>query len=120
MTQPPEIQPTIAGLEPPTLPRGTVEAEVRRQVAKLQELGYIEDHHAGLVALAVATAADIDRSFGKGAPSGRANLLRVMNEILQTLPQPEMASKSKLDEVVDAMLHDDEDDVEVPVVRADA
>jgi len=120
VNQPPEEQPTIPGLEPPTLQNGAVAAEVSRQVEKLRDLGYIEDHHAGLVALALATARDIDRSFGKGAPSGRANLLRVMNEILQTLPQPEMASKSKLDEVVDAMLHDDEDDVEVPVVRADA
>ena len=120
MNQPPEVHPTIPGLEPPTLPAGSLEAEVRRQVTKLQDLGYIEDHHAGLVALATATAADIDRTAGRGAPSGRANLLRVMNEILQTLPQPEMASKSKLDEVVDAMLHDDEDDVEVPVVRTDA
>jgi hypothetical protein len=109
---------TLPGFEQPTPPVGPLEAAVTAQVDKLTELGYIESHHAGQVELAKVTARDIDRSFGKGAPSGRANLLRVMNEILETLPQPEAASKDKLDEVVEALRHDDED--EVLHVRASA
>ena len=113
-TNPPRDQPTIAGLDLPIIEAGTLEVEVRKQVTALQDLGYLERHHAGLVALATTTARDLDRSFGRGAPSGRANLLRVMNEILMTLPQPEAASKDKLDEVVAAMMHDDDDTEAVP------
>lgn len=102
---------TLPGLEPPTPPSGSLERSVRDQVTKLEQLGYIEAHHAGLVELALVTARDIDRSFGKGAPSGRANLLRVMKEIFEILPQPETASKDTLDELVAALRSDGDDRV---------
>ena len=98
---------TLSGLDY-AYPAGTLEIELGKQISALRDLGYIEPHHSGLVALALATAHDIDRSAGRGAPSGRANLLRVMNEILQTLPQPETASKDKLDDVIAALMHDDD------------
>lgn len=98
-----EEEPTLPGLELPELPAGDLEAEVRKQLDQLQRLGYLEPHHAGLAALALVTAADIDRSRGRGAPSGRANLYRVMNEIFEALPQPEQASKDALEQVLDAL-----------------
>ncbi len=82
---------------------GAVEAAVLKQVAKLRDLGYVEDHHAGLVQLAVMTARDVDMSFGRGAPSGRANLYRVLNEVLEQLPHPEAASTDVLQEVLAAI-----------------
>jgi hypothetical protein len=89
-------------------------------VEQLKKLGYIELHHAGMVELALHAARDVDRSYGRGAPSGRANLLRVMNEILESLPQPEAASKDALDGVVEALLAGDEDQELVTHVRAGA
>lgn len=108
----------LPGLEPPKEADGSLAAAVAKQIEALKSLGYIEMNHAAQVELALVAARDIDRSFGKGAPSGRANLLRVMNEILESLPQPEAASKDKLDEVVAAMLHDDEDEVSHAVLAA--
>jgi hypothetical protein len=111
-----EIEPTLPGLELPSAKNeggDLVTTAVTAQVAALRSLGYIEDHHAGQVALALAAARDIDRSFGRGAPSGRANLLRVMNEILESLPQPETASKDKLDQVLQVILSEEGADDEV-------
>ena len=79
---------------------GSLEHAVMLQVEALERLGYIEDHHKAQVMLAVVAARDIDHSTGRGAPSGRANLLRVMNEILERLPQPVAASLDKLSEVL--------------------
>ncbi|RZU64599.1 hypothetical protein EV379_0902 [Microterricola gilva] len=101
----------LPGFESPPEPKGSLAAAVAAQISALRSLGYIEANHSAQVELALVAARDIDRSFGRGAPSGRANLLRVMNEILESLPQPEAASKDLLDEVVSAMMHDDEDEV---------
>lgn len=111
MTNPAEDASTLPGLELPIAPEvpgdESVYVATRRQLAQLAKLGYIEEHHAGKVQLALAAARDIDRSQGRGAPSGRANLYRVMNEILETIPQPEAASKDALDATLEAMMHDD-------------
>lgn len=113
MTNPDET-PTLAGLEiPEAAPNGlgtVVYDAMRRQIAQLVKLGYIEEHHVGKVQLALTVAADIDRSGSRGAPSGRANLYRVMNEILETIPQPEAASKDALDATLEAMRHDEDAD----------
>lgn len=93
----------------PTPPEGGLEKMVRVQVEKLRTLGYIEEHHSAKVELAIVAARDIDRSTGKGAPSGRANLLRVMNEILETLPQPEQASQDALTTALQFILDDGEE-----------
>lgn len=119
MSETPEMQPALTGLETPNLPQGDLESHVRKQLDALDQLGYLEAHHAGQRALALTCARDLDRSFGRGAPSGRANLLRVMNEILESLPQPEAASKDKLDEVVRAM-RDSDDEEAMDVARATA
>ncbi len=95
-------QPTLPGLEEEALYGGEIgplERAVSLQIVALQRMGIIEEHHVGQCVLARATARDIDRSTGKGAPSGRAQLLRVMNEILSTLPAPETQSKDQLDEL---------------------
>lgn len=104
----------LPGMEPPRVPAGSLEAAVEKQIEKLRELGYIEDHHEGQVALALLTARNIDGSQGRGRPSGMAMILRVMNEILEALPQPETASVDTLGDVVRALRENvDEADEEV-------
>lgn len=101
----------LDGLELPAAPvnAGSMEKAVHAQVEVLRRLSYIEPHHAAQVELALHAARDLDRSVGRGAPSGRANLLRVMNEILESLPQPEAASKDALDGVLELLLADDDE-----------
>lgn len=97
-----KAQPTLPGMEEEALYGGEIgplERAVQLQIEALQRMGIIEEHHVGQCVLARAAARDIDRSTGKGAPSGRAQLLRVMNEILATLPAPETQSKDQLDEL---------------------
>lgn len=98
------VQAALPGLElsrwSETAEVGTLQHAVMQQVEALMKLGYIEPHHAGQVHLALVAARDIDTSTGRGAPSGRANLLRVMNEILERLPQPVAASADKLADVL--------------------
>lgn len=103
-----ETAPELPGLERPKDDPdqiGPVEIGITAQVAQLTADGWITGHHAGLVALALRTARDVDQSTGKGAPSGRANLLRVMNEILDSLPSPEDQSGDALDKAL-AMIMD--------------
>ena len=102
---------TLPGLapKPPKKPDpGPVEIGIRAQVTKLSEDGWITEHHAGQVALAVRAAQDVDQSAGKGAPSGRANLLRAMKEILEMLPQPEAIQGDALDRTLEAILNGQE------------
>lgn len=84
---------------------GPVEIGIQAQIEKLTEDGWISQHHAGQVALAVRAAQDVDQSAGKGAPSGRANLLRAMKEILEMLPQPELIQGDALDRALEAMMN---------------
>lgn len=82
---------------------GPVERGVTEQVEQLRRDGWITVHHAGTVALVLRAARDVDESAGKGAPSGRANLLRVMNEILAELPAPEAAQDGALEKALEAL-----------------
>jgi ribosomal protein S12 methylthiotransferase accessory factor YcaO len=93
---------------------GPMEQSVVEQMDSLRSQGYIENHHAAVVMLARIAARDLDTSQGKGAPSGRANLIRAMKEILETVPMPEAASKDALADVVAAMSQDDPADVLAP------
>ena len=99
----PEITGYLPGFEPKKqgdhVP-GFIEQETHRQIESLRAMGYIEDHHAGQVALAITTARALDQAQGKGAPSGYANLTRAMKEIFETLPAPEAASADALDKVL--------------------
>jgi hypothetical protein len=97
-----------------TAPAGPMELAAQRQVDALTRQGHLEEHHAGLVALTLAAARDIDRSFGRGAPSGRANLLRVMREIFEILPAPVAASQDMLDTVLSALRSDHDEDAPHP------
>lgn len=108
VTNPHSVVTTLPGLAQGTLSDdpltpGELEARVRAQCDALAALGYVEAHHAGLVQLAITTAREIDWTLGRGAPSGRANLFRVMNEILEQLPHPVAASADKLDDVLAAL-----------------
>lgn len=107
------VSATLPGMElgrvEGSAPEGTLQHSVALQVRALQTMGYIEEHHAAQVHLALVAARDIDMSTGRGAPSGRANLLRVMNEILERLPQPEAASVDKLGEVLTVLQGASED-----------
>lgn len=102
---------TLPGMGIPTPPIGSVEVETQRQIDALRRAGYIEEHHAGQVALALFTARAVDRSAGHGAPSGQANLIRALREIFELLPSPEAASQDALDKALEALR--DNDDAEV-------
>lgn len=90
-------------VEPPAPEVGPLEEATKRQIAKLTEDGFLSDAHAGQAALAIIAARDADRSQGRGAPSGRANLYRVLNEIFSNIPQPEPVSQDQLDAAVEAI-----------------
>lgn len=83
---------------------GYVERETAKQIEKLRDMGYIQDHHAGQVALAIVTARALDQSGQRGAASGRANLSRAMKEIFEMLPAPEVASTDNLAQALDRIM----------------
>lgn len=99
--------PGFATNRPESKEPGPVELGITEQIEKLTADGWITGHHAGQVALAVRAARDVDQSQGKGAPSGRANLLRVMKEILEMLPQPEQQTSGALDRALEAIMAGD-------------
>lgn len=103
MTQRSEKVPGLFDLEQPAREKGPLEEAIEVQIAALEADGFIDAKHAGLKQLALTAARDVDRSEGRGAPSGRANLLRVMNEILANVPQPEQANQDQLDAAVEAL-----------------
>lgn len=86
---------------------GPVETGIKQQIDRLTADGWVTDHHAGQVALAIRAARDVDESAGKGAPSGRANLLRAMKEILEMLPQPEASTDGEFNQLLAAVLEQD-------------
>lgn len=103
-----EMTQAIPGLEPIQTAfsgkPGYVEQATVIMVQSLRNDGWITDYHAGPVALAIVTARRVDRSEGKGAPSGQANLLRAMKEIFELLPSPEQASSDALDKALAMMM----------------
>lgn len=70
----------------PEVKPGAVEIGVKNQLDALETAGHLTAEHAGVRALALTAARDVDMSTGVGAPSGRAQLLRTLNEILASLP----------------------------------
>ncbi|GAB2558734.1 hypothetical protein GCM10027033_14860 [Leucobacter ruminantium] len=103
----------LPGFEPPARDNsepGYVETETAKQIDKLREMGYIQDHHAGQVALAIVTARQIDRLEGKGAASGQANLSRALKEVFEMLPMPEAATGDTFEAAVRAILAEAEEE----------
>lgn len=98
---------------------GPVESGVAEQISKLIADGLVTQHHSARVQLALRAARDVDQSAGKGAPSGRANLLRVMNEILAELPALEVQSTTDLDRMLEAMAAFDPGDPIAPFIPDD-
>lgn len=83
---------------------GPVETGTRTQIEALTRLGYISDANAGQVALALATAKQIDALRGKGAASGQANLSRALKEIFETLPSPDAATSDVLGDALKVIM----------------
>lgn len=80
----------------PEVKPGAVEIGVKNQLDALEKAGHLTAEHAGVRALALTAARDVDMSAGQGAPSGRAQLLRTLNEILASLPvAPPAAEEDK-------------------------
>ncbi len=107
-----ENAPMLPGFEPQRPDAGEpgyMEQETRKQINKLTELGYLQEHHAGQVALAIVTARQIDRLDGRGAASGQANLSRALKEIFEMLPQPEAATGDTFEAAVQAILAEHRD-----------
>ncbi|HXG71278.1 hypothetical protein [Plantibacter sp. RU18] len=101
--------PGMGPSEPNADKAGYVERETRKQIEALRTQGFIEDHHAGQVALAIVTAQSLDRASTRDAASGRANLTRAMKEVFEMLPQPAAVSASLLEKALAVIL--DPDDV---------
>lgn len=99
-------QTPIPGLEPPTTPDAAEDLAPKSEAAfaALKRLGYLEDYHEARIALALVIARDIDRSKYRGAPSGRANLYRVYNEVLNEIPMPEAVDGDGYDDLVAAIM----------------
>lgn len=68
---------------------GYVETELGKQISRQQAAGEVDDRHAGIVALAVVAARNVDNMGYVGRPSGRANMLRAAREVFEMLPEPE-------------------------------
>lgn len=105
-----DFAPVLPGFEvtpPDSGKAGYVETATLLMVEALKADGWITAHHAGPVALAVVTARRVDKSEGRGAPSGQANLLRAMKEIYELLPAPENQSSDALDKALAVMMQNE-------------
>lgn len=100
----------LAGLSPitrrydPNNP-GPVTRGVSAQVAALQDAGVLDEKHAGTVALAVATAHEIDRETLTGGKAyGKAQLISALNAILENLPQLDANANDIMDRALRAIM----------------
>ncbi len=91
---------------------GYVETETLKAIETLRETGLLGGESAGMVALAVIAARNVDRMGDRGAPSGRANLISSAKDCLESLI-PEVkadVSTQRLQEVLTAIRDEPVDD----------
>lgn len=93
----------IPGLEPKRTEKGNVEVEMEKQINKLRELGLINDAHSGTVALCILAARNVDEMGDRGAPSGRAQLLKSVSDVFAMLPSADDVSDDAVDKIVAAI-----------------
>lgn len=87
---------------------GAVTIGVGKQVDALRRRELITAEHEGQVALAVATALEIDRETRTGGKAyGKAQLLSALNAILENLPKLEVTASPELDRALDMILKGD-------------
>lgn len=88
---------------------GPVSQGVSAQVTALQDAGVLDAKHAGMVALAVATAHEIDRETLTGGKAyGKAQLISALNAILENLPELDANANDLMDKALSAILSGDE------------
>lgn len=88
---------------------GPVSQGVSAQVTALQEAGVLDAKHAGMVALAVATAHEIDRETLTGGKAyGKAQLISALNAILENLPELDANANDLMEKALSAILSGDE------------
>lgn len=98
MNQPADAPLPLPGMEDPT-PRQVqyLEVGVRRTIARLVELGYVDEMHAAHTAAAIELAQIIDAKKSSGKMSTVGNDMRAMIELLDRLvPEREDGEANKL------------------------
>lgn len=98
----------LPGLEPKEPEPGTVKHEMSKQIEKLREDKLITEAHAGIVALALLAAENVDRMGQIGAPSGRANLLKATADVFAMLPVPPEGQSATVETIIAAIMADDD------------
>lgn len=95
----------VPGLEPETARPGIgyVEREMRTQIQRMAASGEVDDRHAGLIALAMVAARNVDTMGFEGRPSGRANMLRAAREVFEMLPEVQAVDTDGFQEIVAAL-----------------
>ncbi|MCB4209170.1 hypothetical protein [Arthrobacter sp. UM1] len=104
----------LPGLAPPKPEMGELERATRRTVRAMQKEGLLTPMHEAQAVLAIQAAGDIDRSMGEGKPSGRAMLIKAMNDVLAQLPEVVAAEVSTADKLIAAIMS--EKDAPIPAL----
>lgn len=102
----------LPGLAPKAPVKGFVEVETEKTLNALRASGAISDVNAGLAALALIAARNVDTMGAVGAPSGRASVLSSAKDIfLALMPESTQdSSESVLAGVLKAITNDNDAD----------
>lgn len=82
---------------------GEVEAGYIEQIRELEKLGAMTAAHTGIKTLVLKAARAVDQIKPNDAASGRANLLKALNDIASRLPEPPTTAISTLDTIREIM-----------------
>jgi hypothetical protein len=95
--------PLFEEFEPTDGKRGFLESATLKTIEVRTADGWLGPGDSAVMALAIITARKVDRMTSRDAASGQANLLRTMKEVLETMPQPEVAGSSDLGAVLEVI-----------------
>ena len=87
----------LPGFEEKPTEIGEVEKAFTQQMDMLLKDKVMTPAHAGLRSLVLTTARAVDSIKASDAASGRANLIRALNEVSARLPEPKTEELSALD-----------------------
>ncbi|WP_405472360.1 hypothetical protein [Paenarthrobacter ilicis] len=105
--------PLFEEFEPTDGKRGFLEKATLETIRVRSADGWLGHGDSAVMALAIITARKVDRISPKDAASGQANLIRSMKEILEFMPQPEVAAGSgDLKAVLEVVMAEEQDAIE--------
>lgn len=84
--------PLFEEFEPTDGKRGFLETATLETIRVRTQDGWLGPGDSAVMALSIITARKVDRMSPRDAASGQANLIRAMKEILEFMPQPEVAA----------------------------